>query len=506
MPLSANDHPLVTIVQPSRAAAYQLVFRRDGKQAKRGTGTTDLEAARELARRLSAILIGKLFNNPPPDSPQVVLDMLGIQSAHDVARDVGSKSFKKLWGMIAEQLDHDQMEELETSEDMQKFGAALKVILRERDGLKTALAKTQQELDRAKQVAATYKQKADAYEALRVKEGKAAARSVLPKTLREAAVHYCAENASSPRYAKNVKNILERLITRFGAETDVNSLEESAVLEYIKAKAATTGRKGKPISGSTMRQECTYVCAMLEAESNVSVESVKKFVAKEYPQTGKGEGEYHWLENGQTAALIKAAAKKEHGEYWSDAMLIQHHLALRPEEIPMLQASNVHRGKRNVISHVYLEPLEVRGLKTERSKASIPVASKEARDAIQRRLKAGHKFLFARVPECGAGAPRRIARHRTAAEKAELEFQRANNLWQPQMFDREYLKWLRSAAEDVKGINKEKLDSRTLRRTRGRDITLATKSLTATATFLRDSMAVVERHYARLLPMDIKIS
>ena len=86
---------------------------------------------------------------------------------------------------------------------------------------------------------------------------------------------------------------------------------------------------------------------------------------------------------------------------------------------------------------------------------------------------------------------------------------RERALWRPQIWDRSCLRVLRAAATAA-GLEAGRVDSRTLRRSRGQEIILierkAGKSergiLEIAAAFLRDSPATIERHYARLLPKD----
>jgi hypothetical protein len=186
----------------------------------------------------------------------------------------------------------------------------------------------------------------------------------------------------------------------------------------------------------------------------------------------------------------------------------------------MLQAANVMRDDNGRISHVYLCPIIkdgiiIRDLKTLKSTASLPIESDSIRQAFERRLTAVGKglFLFPRIPdECGIGnrwTARKTKDGETEKSRAEDIIRRKfiddNQAWPAELWDKKYIKRLRTAGKKVKGIDVKRLDSRTLRRTRGRDVILATKSIHETATLLRDGEATVMKHYARLLPMDVKV-
>src|SRR5258708_5344884 len=122
-----SDHPLVSIVQPHSKAAYQLKFRRGEEQLKKGTGTTNLEQARDLARALSLILVGALFENPPPGTPDIILKMLGITPRAEKARVLANKAFS---AFIRKIVGDDDLEAASADGDLFKFKKAVEGIMR----------------------------------------------------------------------------------------------------------------------------------------------------------------------------------------------------------------------------------------------------------------------------------------------------------------------------------------------------------------------------------------
>jgi hypothetical protein len=70
------EHPWVTLTAPATGQTLQLIFTLHGKQIKRTTETKDYEKAQTYAKKLSDILVGKLFDDPPAETPDIVLKML----------------------------------------------------------------------------------------------------------------------------------------------------------------------------------------------------------------------------------------------------------------------------------------------------------------------------------------------------------------------------------------------------------------------------------------------
>ncbi len=83
------------------------------------------------------------------------------------------------------------------------------------------------------------------------------------------------------------------------------------------------------------------------------------------------------------------------------------------------------------------------------------------------------------------------------------DFEKANQLWRPEVFTEQYIDRLRKAAEDA-GLEWKRVGSRTLRRSCGKRVLLATNyNLEHTAAILRDLPQTVRQHYADLLPEDV---
>jgi hypothetical protein len=232
--------------------------------------------------------------------------------------------------------------------------------------------------------------------------------------------------------------------------------------------------------------------------------SVRNWIEKNLKTSIKTESEWYWLEPDEIMAFFRVAEKIV-GQYWADAMTIQYYLGLRPEELPLLQSKNVIRGKRGRITHVYVAPLKdadelVRRVKTSKSVASMPVKANACSEALRRRLAKHNILLFPRDhTECGGRAPQWARCKRSISE-----FERKTMLWHIEKWDKVYITKLREVIAAVPSIDKNRFDARSLRRTRGKDVYLQTKSADLTAAFLRDSAKTVESHYAKLLPRDFR--
>lgn len=529
-----TDHPLVTITQKAIGQVYQLVFRLNGDQVKRGTATTDLGLAKDYARALSKILVGKLQSNPPDGTPDLVLAMLGLEAKP-----------KKLWLRSLDEIEQSiggLLGDITKSPRLamiakQSFGPlmnSIDALFLEARRLNARVEKLEGDLGDSQAENRKLRETVDAYDALRVKDGKAVARSVEPRTLREAIDNYTSDDSTvsgtgaGERYLYTIKNYLNSFAKKIGESVKIHDLPEATVLKYIKTRKEEVSEKtGKRIKVSTVKQIATYIVALLERESGglYPLATIRKWIEENLVKAPKAIGDFYWLEEGQTEKIIAQASKTS--EYWGDAMRIQHHLALRPEEIVLLQKRYVYRAKKDPkkgetgpkkgeISHVYLCPVAleddfiIRDLKTGGSTGSIPVTSPEAREALERRLKAvkDDGFLFARTPDSGAKTPRfnakKAKRILSPEQKVVAEFETKHQLWDPKPFDKRYSARLKSAAKKVKGVKVDKIDGRTLRRTRGRDIVEATLSLAQASVFLRDNSKTVAKYYAKLLPGDVK--
>ena len=519
--MANTDHPFVTMTQKVLGGDYQLIFRIDGYQIKRGTGTDDFDKAKRYAIALSKIIVSKCVGDPPPETPDIVLTMLGLEPR---IKKIATAT-NETWEEIITQFMSGATERETILKRLKKSGAFIQAVQRifdEAKQLKTRIEGLERDLSGSRANERQLREKVDAYDALRVKEGKKVARAFENKSLRQAIDDYMNPDSGGTGAGERFRPTIEMMLNGFaeavGATTPILNIPTEGIVGYLK-------KRKEQNSVGYCRQEATYLCAMLTHQSSgiYPIEDVKTWIEKDLMKESKGDDDWYWLEPAQVAELMKKANSKDDAsaQYWADAMTVQHNLALRPEEIIMIQTAKVVRGDDGTISHVRLTPIHengvlIRRLKTRNSEASIPVTSAAAKQAVERRLAAGHRLLFPRIPdECGCRKPNWNAYNRMAGKAGKgkeqkrnekrIKFEADHKLWQERMWCRFYLRHLRSAARMVVGIDIDRLDSRTLRRTRGRDIVVATRSIYEAAKLLRDDPKTIERHYAILRPMDVNV-
>ena len=554
-----SDHPGVTLEQLQLGAKYKLHFRFQGRKTCRGSGTNNLEIARGYARKISEILRGNLFGNPPAGTPSEVLKMLGIKRKINVIDDgvnAGFQSFleSREWGTgFPDEPMNEYVRRLIDGFNAAQANAKM---------LESRVSELEQQHASDKIRTDELTERCKAYEAHHVNEGRKLAKKFEKRTLREAINNYLANRTeSADRYKDTIGGYLDafaKAIDKKAKRPDLEALKPNtesmnSVEKVIALKAAAAAKLAarqkytslagthidisdikptkvldyfnelsKHLAASTLNQHAVYICAMLQDQSGglFDLSDIKAWISEKIRKKKKGEDDYFWLETGQTEGLIAALKKQDFGDYWSDAALIQHHLGLRPEEIVMLQTHYVNRDQSGNVASIYIGPIKeggvlIRDVKTHDAAATLWVESETCRNALERRLKNNQRFLFPRdEKQCGVRPQRLSGRTRQKIEarklkdadfKAKIEFELRHGIWTPKTWDRLYLERMRAAAMQVEGINFEMLDSRTLRRTRGRDVIVATGSAEMAAALLRDNVTTVRKHYARLLPKDVKV-
>ncbi len=490
-----SGYPLVSLRIDHAGEVIKIVFKdRSGKTRTPSSLTRDSEAAKKLAEKLSFVLVNKLFDDPPADTPKIILDWLGIRPlTNRMVDDLTENWFSYKAPMTI--VDHQK----EFLNLIIYYGQLNK----HARSLKARLDDAERELYDAKTQLRNLTDEVAAFRAHATAEGLAIADSVKPVSLSQAWKNFIGEGdgdagtRSGDRFKKTIKNVLKAFAKKLGESRLVSEVMPGEVIEYLR---------GLDVQPTTLTQYTTgMILPMLEHSSGGLYRSgaVRLWLEKENARQSKSkvEADWYWLSPTEVEKFFEIAAITV-GEYWADAMTIQYYLGLRPEELPMLQAKNVMR-KGRAISHVYVEPLKhgtvlVRRLKTPDSEASVPVTVKACKESLARRVSRGHALLFPRDhTECGG---RRTQWHRRKVAASEHE--RSLMLWQATKWDKEYLEKLREVIAKVQSIDKDRFDGRSLRRTRGKDLVVQTKSLESAAAFLRDKPSTVERHYAKLLPRD----
>jgi hypothetical protein len=270
---------------------------------------------------------------------------------------------------------------------------------------------------------------------------------------------------------------LDRLVEGLGGTRNIQDIEPSDIIAHIeKYKAAKTNKK----------KVATYLCKFLKwgTAGMFHSASVKEWV-EELPAEDE---QWDWLKPKEGKRLI-ASLRKLHGGYWADAGSLQYGMGWRPEELPLLQTTNVKDGAIRLVP-IHDGKTMVRRLKTKSRTVNIP---KMAKSAVKRRLAGGGFLLFPMPPEL----PWTYGKHRTA-------FEHERQLW-PSADDGgwsgAFLARLREAATAA-GIDSTRIDSRMLRRTCARELILA-HGFERAAAVLGDTVQTLRKHYADLEAEDV---
>lgn len=316
------------------------------------------------------------------------------------------------------------------------------------------------------------------------------------KTVEDAILGFLASNTEiSTRTIKSYKSQLNIFKKKFTPDRVLTSIDPQEIVDFLIERSKVT--KQIQYAGVVFKAMLKHATG-----SQYDIKPITQWISKNAQKKAKTqETDFYWLDESEVLKLAEHV-KNTDSEYWHDVIMTQFYLGLRPEEISVIQNKNINIQKASVyLSGVNINGLMVRTLKTENSTASLPIAAKLL-PILERRSQATDLVTF---PTLGA----RRLNAKTALDPVCIA-QVQNKIWNGDDFCITYLEKLRSAATAV-GIlhlnadGSSKLDSRTLRRSRGRDIIVKGGSAEKAATMLRDSLETVIRHYAKLLPKDCKV-
>jgi len=475
-----SDYPGVSFKTKTVGGTIYVEFRnpfQGGANKTKSTKTGILKNAESIARMLSEAIHVKL-DDMRNDYPQIIYDILEVKPlgkkielakksfvdsktlADSPSAALGSKSSMEHYISIAK-ANEDVLDEV------QKFRA-------------------QMEYWRGKAVAA------EAALGRRVSEAEA---NSGPRSVKAASKAFLTPDTGGTKatgqYRYNVQQWIERFAADVGEETDCMSINPERVIQHLAEFKAQT--KVKDI--------VAVICQFLTWATHGQFEraAVRRWLESvtENREANADETEWFWLTRDECEKLIKQL-EKDAGAYWADAASLQYGCGFRPEEIPLLRTDAV-TIKGEVAAIVVKRP-RGRRLKTKKSQDAVNVPIM-ALEALRRRI-AATVDMATLFPFSQSGCE--LAPHlaeRRAAQDAETD------LWpsaDDHEFSGQFLKRLRAAASKV--LTKKRagqVDSRTLRRTCGRELILKYKSFEAAAAVLRNDPATLRRHYATLLSSDI---
>jgi hypothetical protein len=467
-------HPGVQVYL--KDSIFCVRFKQNGREKRKSLSTTDSVIADSHAVWMYRILRGEEYNFADvPATVKRVLDLTPpeFKDIHEISKKIDP---------FLEDVDLDDERQVNTLNQI--IDDSQELIDTKRDH-----NKDRDELEAVKN--------RNAYlEAMLVAAGKAHLAKMKPKTLKIAVESYLENGTTATaRTKKEYKHYLNEVRDKIGPEKLLHQIEEDSYIDFLQAL------KNREVTPQQVRKISNILIAMLQNQSGglYPVQRLKEWRKLHTGSTTKTDSDFFWLTK-QQAVLLAKAAKKQFCEYWHDAILVQFTLGLRPEELPLLQSQNVTSKKGAPVS-IHVAPLRdssntvIRRLKTVRSAATLSITH-SVKSVIKRRLKQDSIVLFPRsTKELGLKEqPRRRI--------TSFEFQ--NQIWTAMGFCKHYIHVLRESAKSI-GIESTRVDCRTLRRSRGRDIILKTKSSEQAAAFLRDNPVTVARFYCRWLPGDVNV-
>ena len=463
-------HPGVQVYL--KGSSFCVRFKQDGFDKRKGLGTTDAAIAEGHAALIHRILTGQPYDYA--EMPEAVRNALKLQSP-DVTQAIDA---------AIEALPDNVPDDREFTET--ELSAYDRCIC-----LQEKLEEARGRIKRLQEDNEACRKKIAAYEAILVASGNAQLKKIKPLKLSEATTQYLEHGTGAgERTQSEYRNYLNQFSAYIGKDKLISSIEPLEVIAYLEKLKKSIGYI------PTLRKVCYIICAMLESESGglYPVRPVKEWRKRNCKTDGKSDDNFYWIDESDVKRLA-SQVKNDSGEYWHDCVLVQFGLALRPEEIPMLLCKEFDLEKRTVhiCPIIYKEgnkDVVVRRLKTNGSKATLNLS-----DSLVALLNQRPMNTFVLFPRND-----KVLGLRT--EKRGSAFELEHALWKPTAFCKHYLKTLRGAAKKI-GLDEKRIDSRTLRRSRGRDLILKLQSAEKAATFLRDNVETVRKYYSRLLPKDV---
>ena len=288
---------------------------------------------------------------------------------------------------------------------------------------------------------------------------------------------------------------LRRFARWLPASTNVAEVTPAQVKAHlIELLAGKLVRKGRSAPGvKTVKKTARMLNSFLCHQSPCYDEkTVRQWVRANCGSEEDAEPENpYWLDQADVDALLKHLPA-----YWRDVAELQWAGGFRPEELAFLQTSKVTFGEDIRVEVAMLKDGKriVWKAKTKSSYGKVHILSR-FKPLLERLNARGAFFLFPDDTALHDGAEHRY-------EEGEA-FERQHRAWRRKTFCAAYLAALRDAAQKA-GLEVERVDSRTMRRSCGKRVLLDSRfDASHAAAILRDTPKVVLQHYAHLIPSDV---
>lgn len=462
----------------------------------RSAETTDRKEFDQICRQIHDICSQGLLTDPPEGTLTVVLKILNIETAN--AQD--TKKANASFGALA----HDLIKESQKNKKIQRLWSdasgfakvyhQMNEQLKTIKGLRALLSSAQTEANR-------WKTKALAYEQARMTEGKALLENAEKPFLTALSEWHKATGGREPKWRKTkwnyVVSVARHCWSELHAQSQGMEYEDERDLTDLKLSDLTDARLKSYMEGlkdrtddGSVRQQINTLNSFMQYHlgsywRSEPVVRLRKSIRSEIEPLTPSD----WLEPEEAHRVISGLP-----EYWRNVAILQRAMGWRGEELSFLLASgwNEEAGTLQVLK-IEHEGHVVRAAKNRRAYRAVPVPKgliPIVKMLIQRNPGGP---LFPKTADAGSN----VSWSRTKVS----DFEREQRLWTKPRWNTMYSKALQASAQAA-GISQSKqIGVRILRHTCGREIALK-QGLEACAAILRNSISIVQRHYADLLPTD----
>ena len=468
----------------------------NGGRVKRSIKTTDSSVQLEFAKKLSQLLRSPVDWNT---KPEYVPHVLWNAWQGDIAQQATADAVDQVAGLATRQTQRMQsiLQSIEAKEETPY------VITK--DALKYVELTAQKAIDEAAKQAIEIKnlRTQAAIDAATIFNLKARLRKLnangieclTPKSVEQAVSDYISGSDkgtnAGERFVQTLEPALRRLcrwLPKGTLVTDVTGQQvKQHLIELLDGKLIKKGRSAP--TKKTVKKVARMINGFLihQAGGAYDAATVKKWMKTNLHCEDEAENPY-WLEQSDVDALLKHMP-----QFWRDVAELQWAGGFRPEELCNLMTSRVSMNGEIRVEVAKIKEGErtIWKAKTKSSYGKVHISDTYT-PLLKRMIDRGDFLLIPNDPRL----------HHGVTSKLRDAFKASKKLWRAKSFCVQYLAQLRKAAV-LASQNSEKIDSRTMRRSCGKRVLLASNLMTAAAV-LRDTPKVVLAHYAKVIPSDVR--
>ena len=472
--MAKSSHP--GVIPYLKRSTFCVRLKLNGKDARKSLATADADQADKLCQILWQIQQGQPYEFSK--TPVVVRQILGL-------KDPSQQRTEELENAIENVIPQGSNEVLTLAELTDKY--------------KQALDNKDRELELAHNKIRQLEEQLAGVESMLRATGREKLTRVKPVTVATAIENFLKDGTrASTRTTREYKSQLDAFARVVDGSKQLSEITPEKVCRFLES----CRDRCKP---AYLRKWTITLVAMLKHATggDYPLVEINEWRKRNLESSYKADEDFYWLAIDDVENLAEQA-ERLYGRYWADAIRIQFYLGLRPEELTFLQTKNVKAD----FSEILIRPLSdkdivSRGVKTDRSAANLPI-DPVIRSAIKRRVASGSALLFPCDREELSMEVRSIASQST--------FEQEIGLWLCDTFNKRYVEMLRNSAvslnietDRVDWLDPERIDGRTMRRSRGKHLLDSGIQPAKAAAFLRDALPTFLKHYARFLPTDLEL-